>query len=135
MEANLLPTIRKPTCVTTSSATLIDNIFARTSTPESIKSGVIIDNTSDHFPIITEIMDPNVTQYEPQKYVMRKFGDPEIEQIKTTLEEINWDDRLKEKSGNDSFNDFHDILQQTIDRISPETYKISKNLREIYHGH
>ena len=70
LEVNLLPTIRKPTCVTTSSATLIDNIFARTSTPESIKSGVIIDNTSDHFPIITEIMDPNVTQCEPQKYVM-----------------------------------------------------------------
>ena len=131
LEANLLPTIRKPTCVTTSSATLIDNIFARTSTPESIKSGVIIDNTSDHFPIITEIMDPNVTQCEPQKYVMRKLGDPEIEQIKTTLEEINWDDRLKEKGGNDSFNDFHDILQQTIDRISPETYKIQKIKRNV----
>ena len=131
LEANLLPTIRKPTCVTTSSATLIDNIFARTSTPESIKSGVIIDNTSDHFPIITEIMDPNVTQCEPQKYVMRKLGDPEIEQIKTTLEEINWDDRLKEKNGNDSFNNFHDILQQTIDRISPETYKIQKIKRNV----
>ena len=68
LEANLLPTIGKPTWVTTSSATLIENIFtrtttpesikSRTSTPESIKSGVIIDNTSDHFPIITEIMDP-----------------------------------------------------------------------------
>ena len=68
LEANLLPTIGKPTCVTTSSATLIENNFtrtttpesikSRTSTPESIKSGVILDNTSDHFPIITEIMDP-----------------------------------------------------------------------------
>ena len=25
-------------------------------------------------------MDPNVTQCEPQKYVMRKLDDPEIEQ-------------------------------------------------------
>ena len=76
-------------------------------------------------------MDPNVTQCEPQKYVMRKLGDPEIEQIKITLEEINWDDRLKEKNDNDSFNDFHDILQQTIDRISPETYKIQKIKRNV----
>ena len=30
-------------------------------------------------------MDPNVTQCEPQKYVMRKLGDPEIEQIKIAL--------------------------------------------------
>ena len=39
--------------------------------------------------------------------------------------------RLKKKNGNDSFNDFHDILQQTIDRVSPETYKIQKIKRNV----
>ena len=56
LAANTLPSITKPTHVTTSSATLIDNIMVKTTVLELIKSGIVVDNTSDHFILITEIV-------------------------------------------------------------------------------
>ena len=67
LAANILPTITKPTHVTTSSATLIDNIMVKTTVPELIKSGIVVDNTSDHFILVTEIANPCVSKCEPDK--------------------------------------------------------------------
>ena len=46
-----LPTIHKPTRVTTESATIIDHIYVNYATHKS-KSGIIITDVSDHFGIL-----------------------------------------------------------------------------------
>ena len=126
LSANLIPSIMKPTHVTTSSATLIDNIFVRTSLPEALKSGIVVDNTSDHFILITEIANPCVTHCEPESYTTRKLGVTEINKISSSLDGINWKDRLLNKTADEAFNDFHDTLLHTMNIVSPEIVKVRK---------
>ena len=95
------------------------------------KAGVIVDNTSDHFPIITEIANPCVTVCEPECYITCKIGDQEINKISTIIKEINWEDRLTNKTANEAFNDCHDTLQTLIDKISPVISKIKQTKRVI----
>ena len=68
--------------MTTSSATLIDNIMVKTTVPESIKSGIVVDNTSNHFILITELANPCVSKCEPELYTTHKLGDTEINKNK-----------------------------------------------------
>ena len=126
LAANIIPSITKPTRVTTSSATLIDNIFVRTALPESIKSGIVVDNTSDHFILITEIANPCVTQCEPECYTTRKVGNTETNKISRSIDGINWKDRLLNKTADEAFNDFHDTLINAMNTVSPEIVKIRK---------
>ena len=123
---NLIPSITKPTCVTTSSATLIDNIFVRTTLPESVKAGVVVDNIGDHFILITEITYPCVTTCEAESYITRKIGAKEMNKISHIIEEINWNDKLLNKTDDEAFDDFHDALKNAIDIISPKVHKIRK---------
>ena len=48
---SLLPIITKPTRVTASSATLIDNIFTSSVSNDQVFNGILYSDISDHFPI------------------------------------------------------------------------------------
>ena len=49
--ACLVPTITRPTRFTSESATLIDNIYVSGIRLEYLRSGVLVTDISDHFPI------------------------------------------------------------------------------------
>ncbi len=51
----LVPTITKPTRVTHSSATPINNIYLTSTVSETVKSGIIMTDISDHLPILPVI--------------------------------------------------------------------------------
>ena len=50
LENNLLPTITRPTQITQSSATLIDNIFVSENLHRFFESAVLLEDISDHLP-------------------------------------------------------------------------------------
>ena len=52
LEMDLMPTISRPTRLTHTTATLIDNIIIDQKENENFDSYVLIDNTSDHLPCI-----------------------------------------------------------------------------------
>ena len=54
-EKGAIPLINRPTRVTTSSATLIDNIFTNCVFGTSLKNGIIKTSISDHFAIFAAI--------------------------------------------------------------------------------
>ena len=131
LAANTLPTITKPTRITTSSATLIDNIMVKTIVPESIKSGIVVDNTSDHFILITEMANPCVSECEPERYTTRKISNTEINKIGNIIQGTNWTERLNNKTADEAFDIFHNILINAMNRISPEIVKIKKIKRNV----
>ena len=51
LNAGLLPTITKPTRKTHSTATLINNIYIKTSKEIKLASEIILNNLSDHLPV------------------------------------------------------------------------------------
>ena len=54
-EKGAIPVINRPTRVTTSSATLIDNIFTNCVFDTSLKNGITKTSISDHFAIVAVI--------------------------------------------------------------------------------
>ena len=120
LEANLIPTITKPTRVTHNSATLIDNILMKTDTLETARSNVIVTNISDHYPSLLSLDNPNITEKELPQITIRKIRESEIKEIKNKLDQINWEEHLKNLTVNDSFDYFHDNLKRIINSVAPE---------------
>ena len=57
LDLNMVPCIIKPTRITKSSATLIDNIFVPLNLVPNVSSYIVIEDMSDHLPIILKIRD------------------------------------------------------------------------------
>ena len=51
LDNGLFPTVSKPTCIMSNSATLIDNLYISIKYNNTIKSGIICRDISDHLPI------------------------------------------------------------------------------------
>ena len=81
----LYPCINKPTRITATSATLIDNTFSNTLN-QSNNSGILYHDVSDHLPIFT-ISTQLVfkTRYKPIGITYRKEG---VENVRTLTERI-----------------------------------------------
>ena len=82
LESNLIPAITKPTRVTHSSATLIDNVLIKSDLHETHRSNVIITNISDHYPSLVTLDNPNLSKVETQQIKCRKIKENEINEIK-----------------------------------------------------
>ena len=69
----MYPCITKPTRIMHSTATLIDNIFCNQELYRDCKSGIIIDDISDHLPCYTIIESFNPTKNSEQFVYKRKI--------------------------------------------------------------
>ena len=78
VEANLIPTITKPTRVTNTSATLIDNLLIKSDIHETHRSNIIINNISDHYPSILAINNPDLSVTESQQVTVHKIKENKI---------------------------------------------------------
>ena len=123
LKKNLLPTISKPTRVTTKSATLIDNIFVSTKLQQNILEPLIIlDDLSDHMPCMLTLFNQKKCKKEGRIVKSRSLTDKNIELIKSDLNR-NWDHELEGKNVDESFKLFHTTLIDTIDKYAPEVEK------------
>ena len=57
LEHDLVPTVTRPTCITKSSATLIDNILVSQKYCGRFESNILIDDISDHLPTVLVLKD------------------------------------------------------------------------------
>ena len=89
--ACLVPTITRPTRITSESATLIDNIYVRGNRLEYLRSGILVADISDHFPIF-EFTGNNVRHCKPKNNTnsYRKLDATAIERINTLLLATDW---------------------------------------------
>jgi hypothetical protein len=115
----MLPTITKPTIITHSTATLIDNIYLSKKLIAKYKSRIIIADISDHLPCVTMIRDLKDIKETRTVVITRKYTEQNINSIKSDLAAIDWS-FLKEHDVNGAYNLFLDILTETIDRHAPE---------------
>ena len=118
LDNNLLPCITRPTRITKSSATLIDNIFINLKLHEDCRTSIITIDLSDHLPCLLTVPDIYTTKKVMMK-TSRKFTDKNVSHIISDVSSINWNTKLNVKSSNDSFTEFHKTLTDTIDRHAP----------------
>ena len=84
------PTISKPTRVTDHSATLLDNIITNI-TGYCIKSGVLYNDISDHFPVFN-LIQINSKITKKYAYISKRMNTANnIEKLNSELKNANWD--------------------------------------------
>lgn len=84
------PLITKPTRISTTSATLIDNIFCNSHDISMIKSCLVIDDMSDHFPICAVKKITHVNKCPNISVKQRLITDDNIKSFKRKLKNIEW---------------------------------------------
>ena len=119
MENRLMPVITRPTCVTNTSAMLLDNIILSMNLYNRYSSSVIMHDISDHFLCLTIISDCKYEEGSTQ-VPKHKLTEKNISKIKTNLSQINWDFVLSGKDAENSMIAFHEKLISELDKVSPE---------------
>ena len=125
LDQNMLPGFTKPTKITRTSATLIDNIILGKKFQMSFEPTICISDISDHLSLVINIKNLDPFKAPNTKLQTRKLDTNKISPINDKMKEINWNTELKEKNANDSFNIFH--TQQRMQNPVAACLKYSGN--------
>ena len=127
---NIYPCITKPTRVTYTITTLIDNIFCSEKLHHSNCSYIIRDDMSDHYPcliILPELSDTFNLKRTIYKHTMKERN---LTDLKSKLSSYDWPSILSPETCDESFNIFHTILMNSIDDACPERKIVTKGTKK-----
>ena len=134
-ECDAVALINKQTRVAKKSATIIDNVITTSIFNESLQTGKIKSDLSDHLPVLHQ-------SSSPLKLKKRFFNESNLASFKNQISNINWDILNSTKCSADSlyetflniFNEIHDVnFPLTETEMKPknlETSWFSKGLKK-----
>ena len=100
------PTISKPTRGTDQSDTLLDNIITNI-TGYCIKSGVLYNDISDHFPVFNLIQINSKITKKKYAYIFKRMNTANnIEKLNSELKNANWDDVFADENPDSAYDTF-----------------------------
>ena len=123
LELDFVPCISKPTRITRKTATLIDNVFLSQSLQYQMRPHLIIEDLSDHLPILVILRDLNKSIRGNTLIRSRNLDQNNLEKINKDLLNYDWGSLLSEANADLGFSIFHKTLCTTIDKHAPETTK------------
>ena len=116
---SFIPLINRPTRVTESSATIIDNIFTNNlKTTNKTKSGIFPIDISDHF-FIWHIHQLDISVTKPTHMFRRNLNDRNKQNFIYTLQQIDWNNILSSNDTQFAFSEFHQIYKDIYERSFP----------------
>ena len=126
---SLYPLITIPTRVTSSSATLIDNIFTN-SLNNVWKSGVFHSDISDHYPVFHFTSKTSVNHQEADKVLrFRVFNKRNMDRFEEMVDDILWDDVYThndvEQAYQSFFKSFNSVFNRCFPPVSKKANKVS----------
>ena len=129
----MIPTILKPTRITETSATIIDNIL--TNCDNEVTTAILVTDITDHLPtILVDITDhlptilvnktknvnaKNRLNNEKGFAYKRKYTYDNISHFKQKLSQVNWDDILHGFDVNQDYNEFIVKFNELFDQCLP----------------
>ena len=126
----LLPVIMKPTRISRTSATLIDNIIISDKLQLNYTSNILVSNLSDHLPCYVEIKEFYAGKREVTKIKKRKLNNNNLNKIKIEIGSITWGSLLCDLGASESFATVHNKIIEIIDKIAPE-YEVNIRSKRI----
>ena len=119
LDHNLLPTITKPTRISKTSATLIDNILISKKLQPNYESLIIVDDLSDHLPCLVKLKNFKPTGIK--NFILKRvINNKVVKKINEDLSKIDWNIKMKDKPASDSFHAFHSELLISLNKHAPE---------------
>ena len=131
---DLVPCITRPTRITHSSATLIDNIFVNTEQVRDLRSVILINDISDHLPTCTILENVNLGLKKKKIIYSRKITENNLSMIRNELSAINWETYLAGNCANVSnvdslFNCVYGKICDSIDKHAPVKKRLYMNIK------
>ena len=117
----LIPTIYKPTRVTHSSATLIDNIYIDAEL-YNVQSYIIQTDISDHYMCVTMIIDNVIKVSNNQSIKIRIINDAALRNMNASLRNREWKD-LENMTVHESSQKLIEEIRTVMDFYAPEKIK------------
>ena len=124
LDHQLLSTITKPTRITRSAATLIDNIIIGKDLQIDYETSILVTDISDHLPCLLTINNHSLFEKPPTKITTRGLNENKVNTIKNKLNDVNWAELLQSTDINYQYDTFQHILTSTIDEVAPYYTKI-----------
>lgn len=118
MRAGIVPTITKPTRITHNSASLIDNFYIPANEISHAKSGIIINDISDHLPIFIFCGKGKVVQKEKQTFTYRPMNAEAEQNIRNRLNNANWGN-IETLPANEGYKLFINKIMEVIEDEAP----------------
>ena len=115
-----MPLINRPTRISKSSATIIDNIFTNNhSDLVDSYQGILISDISDHFPIFH--INKNIKNIDKEIHIVkRSYSDINKEAFIEKLSKTNWNDLFNVANVQEAFSTFHKTLFDWYDKCFPK---------------
>ena len=120
LDSNLLPCITRPTRITKSTATLIDNVLISKHLQGKQDSKTIITDISDHLPSLVTINGNFIERKQRLEVISRKITDKSTQAITDVLTRHDWDNDSYNEDVNSNFTLFHDRLLSALNKFAPE---------------
>ena len=100
LENFMLPTITKPTRITRTNASLIDNIYISKNLQQNFRSAIIVESLSDHLACLTLIKSTKVTKHTTSISTYRNLCEANLQLIDTELMNQDWSVLLNKETNN-----------------------------------
>ena len=131
---NMHLTITRPTRITHTTATLIDNIFIDEKLFQSFDSCLLIEDLSDHLPAITLLKQTKVLDRRPIQFTSRCLMDDKLKIIKENLHGVDWIGELNTNDVNLNFEQLAQIVKEKMDEVAPEKVVRISGKRTMMNG-
>ena len=115
----LIPTITRPTRITKTTATLIDNIIISQNLCGNFLSGIVMYDISDHLPSYCILSNIESSKKAKISIKSRDMREPNVAALKDQLSHIDWVDLLCDNRVNENLNHLNVVLQEHIERLIP----------------
>ena len=125
-------TITRPTRICQNTATLIDNIFVSRNLHKYFESAIILDDISDHLPLLVLLKQTKLLDNKPINFESRKLNENTIMLIKQKLFQVDWTRLLNATNCSDNFDLFSSKLNKIMDSVSP-LVKVKISAKTKYH--
>ena len=122
-----IPRITKPTRVSSTSCTLIDNIFSNNNSEAATSvSGIFYTDISDHFPVF-HIDFSDCFDITELTYKKRIYSVEAVDLFYTTMQNVSWENVMNESDAQHAYSIFYDTFSKAYDTCFP--------LRTFKHGY
>ena len=119
LDFGLIPTVTRPTRITNTSATLIDNIIVSQNLCGAYTSNILINDTSDHLPTVCVLSSLISVKKEPVVIKSRDTRLCNLVALKKQISDYDWSPLMSDPSPSKNMECVHEQLSTIIDRCTP----------------
>lgn len=116
---SFFPLITKPTRITDSSSTLIDNIYCNNVNIFTL-SGILVSDISDHFPVVCSSTCDSPETYKDKSYVLKRHtSGGNYNRFIAELNNFNWQHLYSKNDVNEACNFLTDVINDIYEKNCP----------------